>query len=86
MAQQTAKDLMKNFGRAMKGKSTSPYTKYLNEIKNLFKKQANVRSAEDLTHDKIAEALAMRACYTVVTTGKALYLLTQKIGQKKAWN
>ena len=38
MAQQTAKDLMKNFKRAMKGKSTSPYTKYLNEIKNLFKK------------------------------------------------
>ena len=86
MAQQTAKDLMKNFKRAMKGKSTSPYTKYLAKIKNLFKKKANIKNIDDLTHDKISEALAMRACYSVVTTGKALYLETKAKGDLKAWN
>lgn len=86
MAQQTAKDLMKNFGRAMKGKSTGPYTKYLDDVKNLFKKQANIKSVEDLTHEKISEALAMRACYTVVTVGKALYIQSKEKGQTKAWN
>ena len=86
IAQQTAKDLMKNFRRALKGESTGPYTKYLSEANNLFKKQAKIKRVEDLTTEKIKEALAMRACYTVVTAGKALYKQTKEKGETKAWN
>ena len=75
MAQQTAKDLVKNLTRAMKGKPTSPYTWYLQQMKTLLAKKARLADEQDLTVDKIQEVLAVRACSAVSRVGKAMFKL-----------
>ncbi len=86
MAQQTAKDLMKNFGLAMAGKPTSSYTSYLQDMKELLTKKANVGCVSDLTDKKIEEVLRVRVCYSVVSAGKALHGLTKEKPHVIAWN
>ena len=65
MAQQTARDLLKNYQKALTGKKTSQITQYLTRSSELLNTKSGIKSEEDLTLAKIEEALMVRACYAV---------------------
>ena len=87
MAQQTARDLLKNYQKALTGKETSSITRYLERSTELLSSKANIRSERDLTLGKIEEALTVRACYSVSEVAKEVVDMQQEgLKMGEIWN